>query len=310
MTEERKLTICSVYHSLAAKRLLELNYEFTRTCNLHTDIRWIVADNTPADFSEKLETGEKFIIVPGAGEIGGVPKWMWGTCQHSRALKHAISEVTTRFAVILDMDFYIVIPEWMQAIPQYMIENNLAFFGVPWHPVHHRKWRYFPSPHTLFVDLHKINREELIFEPQYTAILHPSFLVRLKERMIKKILPKHLQGRLDINSFPDTGYPIYERFAEKMKYECPQPVFRASPSFVDRLLPDQFSFVPKRRDYFTTIGFRERGLPDCAGKRWEEFIWEGRPYGFHIRGSHKLQNSLEGDLCDIRTILHELHSRD
>ena len=78
MTSNYDITICSVYHSLEAKRLLELNYKFVKICNPDVAIRWIVADNTPSGFLEKLNP-QQFIVVPGAGEITGLLPWMWGS---------------------------------------------------------------------------------------------------------------------------------------------------------------------------------------------------------------------------------------
>lgn len=298
------ITICSVYHSLEAKRLLELNYDFVKKRNPDSNIHWVVADNTPPDFSEELDP-RKFTIVPGAGEINGLLPWMWGSYRHSRALKNTIPHITTRFALFLDIDFYIVISSWMTVIPRYMQEQGLAFFGVPWHPSHERKWRYFPSPHTLFIDLQKISRDALDFEPVFGDMINPSLYMRVREYMRRNFFPSSVRRRLDIGVYSDTGYPIYKQFAGKTKYECPQPVFRAVPSFFDHLLPDRLSFVPKRAGYFTRTSFGDLGYPDCMARGWEEFMWQGNPYGFHIRGSHKLQNDLERNITYIRHALDE-----
>lgn len=303
-TTHQDITICSVYHSLEAKRLLELNYDLVKKLNPNANVRWVVGDNTLPDFSEKLDP-QKFTIVPGAGEINGLLPWMWGSYRHSRALKNTIPYITTRFVLFLDIDFYIVISSWMTAIPRYMREQGLAFFGVPWHPSHERKWRYFPSPHTLFVDLQMISRDALDFEPVFGDMINPSLGMRIKEYVRRNVIPFSMRQRLDIGAYSDTGYPIYKQFAGKTKYECPQPVFRVAPSILDRLLPDRFSFIPKRANYITRTCFRDLGYPDCAVRGWEEFMWHGHPYGFHIRGSHKLQNHLEGDIVCIRNILEE-----
>lgn len=293
------LTICSVYHSHEAKRLLELNYDFVQNMNPRANIRWIVADNTPPDFPEKLGATKKFIIVPGADDVEDVPTWAWGSYRHARALAHTIGNITTRFALFLDIDFYIVIPSWIAKIPQYMQTEGLHFFGVPWHPDHKRKWRYFPSPHTLFVDMENVERDKLNFEPN--VFLSPTRHYVKKIR--KKVFSHDWCTRFEINSVPDTGYPIYERFHDEAPYECPQPVFRGQANTLDRVLPDWLSLVPKRDGYFTRTSFHDLGYPDCMREGWEEFIWQGKPFGFHIRGSHKLENDLDGNLMHIRNTL-------
>lgn len=305
MASNDDITICSVYHSLATKRLLELNYELVTTRNPGMTVRWVVADNRPPDFPEKIDS-EKFIVVPGAGDVNGFLPWMWGSYRHARALKNTIPKITTRFAVFLDIDFYILVPSWMSVIPTYMQEHGLAFFGVPWYPSHLRKWRYFPSCHSLFVDLAIIAREQLDFEPVFGDMIHPPLRSRIKEKARKIFLPSGLRKRLDIGAYSDTGYPIYRRFAGKVKHECPQPVFHASVNGFDRILPDRLSFIPKRAGYFTRTGFGDLGYPDCMAQGWEEFMWQGNPYGFHIRGgSEKLQNDVEGNIMHIRNILSE-----
>ena len=303
MNPDNELTICSVYHSRESKRLLELNYNLVRTLNPDADIRWVVANNTPDGFSEKLDP-KKFIIVKGADEISGLLPWMWGSYRHSRALKNTLPHIATRYALILDIDFYILVPSWMNIIPQHMQEAKLAFFGVPWNPSYQRKWRYFPSPHTLFIDLNRVPRDQLDFEPVFPDMLHPTLGLRIKERA-KFFLPDSLRRRLELGTYSDTGYPIYKRFSGITRHECPQPVFRKTPTIIDQMLPDRLSFIPKRPGYFTPIGFREQGFPDCVSEGWEEFMWRDRPYGFHIRGTHKLHNDVDGNIAHVHTVLDE-----
>lgn len=57
-----QLTIASVYHSLESKKLLEVNYDFTEKMNPKSRLNWIVADNSPPEFSEKINSG-RFKVV-------------------------------------------------------------------------------------------------------------------------------------------------------------------------------------------------------------------------------------------------------
>ena len=156
------ITICSVYHSLEAKRLLELNYDLVQKMNPNIQIQWIVADNTPKGFTDKINEN-KFTIVPGADGFQPVPDWLIGSYHHSEAINNSLKHITTRFAVFLDIDFYILRKNWMRIVLAHMQKNDLALFGAPWHPVHIKKIRYFPGPHALFVDLKKVPISQIDF---------------------------------------------------------------------------------------------------------------------------------------------------
>ncbi len=305
MSFSEGITICSVYHSSETKRLLELNYDLVTALHPGTPIRWIVGDNTPSEMKEKIDP-QKFIVVPGAGELEGI-LGRRGSYRHAHALRNATKHITTRFALVLDIDFYIVVPEWMQEIPRYMKEHNLAFFGVSWHPSYLWKWRYFPSPHTLFVDMSKIPATDLDFVPDYD-LAHP-LLLSWKKSLFKNLIPFRLRKRLGINTSRDTGYKIYKKYFRSAAYACAQSVVEKieNPSF---LLPERLSIVPKRAGYLTQVRFSDLGYPDCMGEGWEEFMWKEKPYGFHIRGSDKLQDDLEGNIIRIRSILDQFRVKN
>ena len=78
---------------------------------------------------------------------------------------------------------------------------------------------------------------------------------------------------------------------------------------IERLLPDRWCLVPKRPGYFSETGFRDRGLADLEGRGWEEFLWRGEPFGFHVRSQPKLKRkeSLSNHLRDVREVLRDLN---
>ena len=303
------LTICSVYHSIESKRLLELNYDFVRQMNQGTSIKWIVADNTPRDFSGSIDE-KKFTVVPGAQDTKPVPDWLVGSYRHSEAINNSLKFITTRFVLFLDIDFYLVRKDWMEYVTSYMQARNLGLFGVPWHPFHVSKIRYFPSHHALFVDLKKIPIASLDFRPEYDFIMHPTLMTRLARKM-RKI--KHaISKRMMIGMSPDTGFKLYRRFRSCAAFEYATPVFipatdlcdiPESASVWEKIAPDIISYIPKRTGYYTEHGFGSAGFADARGEHWEEFMWEGKPYGFHVRGTHKLKNDLEGGMGKIKIIM-------
>jgi len=52
---------------------------------------------------------------------------------------------------------------------------------------------------------------------------------------------------------------------------------------IEYFLPDDLCYLPKRRDSYTGTGLRELGYLSDAPEYWEEFMWQGRPLGFHVR---------------------------
>lgn len=309
-SDNQNVTICSVYHSSAAKRLLELNYDFVRNMNPGVFFRWIVGDNTPKGFTDVLD-GKKFQIVPGADGIRPVPDWLVGSYRHSEAVNNSLKYITTRFVLFLDIDFYIVRKNWMRDVIAHMQKNNLAFFGVPWHPIHTAKFRYFPSHHALVVDLRKVPVSQLDFYPDYDEMMSPATLTSRVVHKIHKLI-RTVSRRMTIGSSHDTGFRIYNRFRSCALFEYATPVFVAatdlrgipeSESFWERILPDRFSYIPKQPGYYTDKGFHSAGFVDARSRRWEEFMWQEKPYGFHIRGTDRLQNDLEGNIREINAIL-------
>jgi len=323
MAERSELTICSVYYSSLNKDLLELNWELVNKLNSSKNWVWLVADNTPTEVAGKID-GKKFQVIPGA-KYEDLPDyirpWMKGSYHHTLAINNSLEYIKNRFALFLDSDFYIVRPEWVTEIIDHMKENNLAFFGVPWHPKHIKKYRYFPTIHSLFVDFGKVSKNDLIFSPQYEEILMPSFKTRLV-RKAKKIFLKFLSAeRRSIGESHDSGYAIFRKYKgnRKFKFECPKPVFmperdlKAYPAalssanrILEKFLPDRFCFFPKKKNYYTEIGFSRFGYFDAVSQGWEEFIWKEKPFGFHLRGSYRLKSDSESSVALVHQVLNSL----
>ena len=48
-------------------------------------------------------------------------------------------------------------------------------------------------------------------------------------------------------------------------------------------LPDRWQFVPIKKGYFTEKGFGELGHFSARAYGGDEFMWQGKPFGFHVR---------------------------
>ena len=57
------------------------------------------------------------------------------------------------------------------------------------------------------------------------------------------------------------------------------------------LTPGFASPVPKRPGYCSADGFGSMGAPDLASLGWEEFVWRGEPFAFHIGATHSRESA-------------------
>lgn len=310
---ENELTICTV--SFKHKNLIEANIDFVDKMNPRMNIFWIVVENTPEGTSEKLTIGDRknLKVIQGiANNFQGVAS---ASYHHASGLNAAIKEVKTRYALILDPDFYIVKKDWAGEVLKHMKKNNLTFFGAPYNPKRYMKYRYFPCIHCVFIDLGKISKEKLDFSPQYEQepLLVNRGIVAAKRRMKAKLLhefiyklKQHARFMIKrsavIGSSRDTGYALYKNYSNDpvLNSECVKPVFRfgfsvmkpwylASPFnlFFEKFLPDSLCYAPKRINYYTVKKFGDLGYPDVFSKGWDEFVWKGVPFGFHLQGAKK-----------------------
>src|SRR3989344_4044962 len=131
------------------------------------------------------------------------------------------------------------------------------------------------------------------------------------ERLFRKIV-KFLGAatkRTKIGYLKDTGYLLYKRFygRTEVKYETLQAVFRpdmkSRSSLIDSFFPDRWSYIPKKKDYYATVGFREKGLFDFNGNGFEEHMWQGKPFAVHVRRVWKRKDVPECTEILKKTIL-------
>ncbi len=288
-----ELTVCSVSYYNA--RHLALNWELSDHLNRgDARLHWVVAENTPDGSDAKLDAGDRrFLVIPGVGEEHR------DNYQHTEALHKCFAHVQTRHLLVLDPDFYIVRPRWVRGILGHMQRNDLAMLGVPWHPKYTDKYRYFPCVHCFFVDLDKIGIDDLDFRPGCAD--EPTKLPASRAagtrrgfagRLLDMALLRHRR-----KDYRDTGTRMYLRYARdaRYRYECATPVYRLPDDYpgkgnplslrsrlLEAVLPDSYCYLPKRTGSYVPDGFLDR-RNGTASEFWEEFMWRGEPFGFHVR---------------------------
>ncbi len=243
-----------------------------------------------------------------------------GSYQHAAALNQFVRQHShTRYLLVLDPDFYVIAPNWIARMLEHMQSNGLAFFGAPWHPRWYAKYRYFPCPHFLCVDMHRIAPELLDFTPDLIPQkAKPGFYSLLRQYPTIKLLSGLTWARRRIGRAKDTGYRIYKRF-HHLPVSLLQPVMvqdingAAVPHLswrvghmLETMLPESISFFPRRPGYFSERGLATFGLPDLNAHQWEEFLWQGQPFGFHLRRFVKGARDVSAELEMLKQVLERM----
>jgi hypothetical protein len=233
---------------------------------------------------------------------------------HAAGLNIALENVRTRYAVVIDPDLYVVRPNWLEDVIAHMTQHDLAVFGVPWNPRWYQKFRYFPCTHLMVIDLQKCRWRRDMLAPdlvrpggKYVSKFWLEFPETAKAgawaglRSLISNLPRAIgedrRQRQTIGASHDTGFSLLEEFKRdpRLKAETATAVFTPKIGFmpatvtplqrlVDAVAPDRWSYLPKKPGYFTTRGFDAFGFPDTRALGWEEFLWKGEPFAFHVRG--------------------------
>jgi hypothetical protein len=313
-----------------------LNQRLTRFLNPATPVQWIVVTNDTKKPARIVPQVASDTVLLGRAPVDRSLDFPKGR-HHAAGLHRIIEHVATRFLLVLDPDFFIVRRNWIADCLGHMEAGGLSFFGAPHHPRRASKFRYFPSVMCTFVDLDRVNRGDLDFNPgtyhritvagrkERRARRQESSRVPMLTRMFRGV--GHFIGRPGyVGKVQDTGYRIHDRFftdsAHKSDYvtpvlrreiEWPEAFGNGSPLALLRrfylsppLLGESFSILPTRDGYTTREGFREHGFPSVTDHAWEEHVWRGEPFGFHVtRHSRFHSMDLTIDFTDVERAVSE-----
>ncbi len=293
-----KIVIVSVNYGSPA--FLEYNIGLVASSNVDADYSWIVVDNgsdppldTAAYKNVQIESGfakEEFEN---------------GSYHHAAALNKAVGKCAADFLLIIDPDFYVLQENWLKHTAEYMVRNNIAIFGAPWHPRHHQKIRYFPSPHFMLINTRIVSKSDLDFTPELDAYGN-------RKRFLRSLqLPTIMVSLLTVGTSWDTGYRVYKKFGKNrfVKIGLLSPVWDKRISdldlvkkFVCQLLPDRINVFPKKHGYYTGDNPIPKGV---SLKGAEVFLFEEQLFGIHFRNC---MNS-ERDISEKIRVVPELLSK-
>lgn len=319
MNASEELTICSV--SFESRPFLESNLLLTRALNPGLDISWLVAENSPNGSANRLEGNPGFRVIDGVERPHDV--LAPASCHHAFALNKLVTEAPSRFLLILDPDFYILQSGWITTLLKHMQSHELAFFGAPWNPTWIRKYRYFPCAHCLLIDTTRVDRPLLDFTPWFEGRDPSKDWKSLPKGTPKKLLhaPMNLLGlwqdRQQVTAVPDVGYRLFERYGGSSDVECLTPVFdpkedikssirrfTSIDAWIERFLPEELCLLPKKEGYFSRKSFVNFDFPDLKKLGWEEFLWQDRPFGVHIRSFPKSGAQREFHLKQLASLIN------
>ena len=296
------VSILSVFHSPLTKELLEINQALIARLNPGSEHQWLVGQNFEeragalASFKEKNTR----VVAGAVGYRHDVLSWLRGSYRHGEGLQTLAPLVRTRFFIILDPDFFIIRPHWIQELTHAMTTKGLSFFGAPFNPKRFPLYRYFPSVNFMAIDSSRVDKSSLDFSPGYRGQEKEKHAWLFQRRM--KIL---LGGRAGIGKRRETGFYIYRQYHDTHTNECIQPVFSQKPGWLDRILPEQLSHVPHKKGYSTSQGFNHYGFPDLRSEfGWEEYIYHDAPYAFHMQGGKEEKNMTQA--MAVRQILQRI----
>ena len=135
LSKNEAITICSVSYN--SWDFLTLNWDLVSRLNRgNSGWKWVIVNNGSKTTSEPaFVPNGKCFITNGDQADDRVPIEYRGSFHHGVGLNKSLSYVDTRFTLFLDPDFFIVFgQDWINSVVGYMLQNDLSFFGVPWHP--------------------------------------------------------------------------------------------------------------------------------------------------------------------------------
>jgi hypothetical protein len=295
-----ELTVCTVsFHSAP---FVMTNIRLTSKLNPRISVKWIVAENSPANSLHKMPSKSSCALEPDVHVIDGVEGSHIPTYHHSLALLKCVEQARTRFILVLDPDFFVIKSDWVRIVTQYMRECELAILGVPWHP-RHDKYRYFPAVHFCLFDTQRFAKGEIDFRPDYPdgdndtnwpcgRDAHRRYFAKSRIAQWLGGLPLPVIRHRRV-FHTDTGSRLYKKYARDaaLKFEILDPVYDRTADgrnlsylgkLLDSILPDDLCYRPKGYKV-SEASFVPRLVADDSSRLWEEFTWKGAPFGFHVR---------------------------
>jgi hypothetical protein len=300
------LTMLSVKYG--SSRFLTRNAALCRALNPEAAYEWLVVNN---DFDEAFAADPRFRVVSG---VPAVSKSDRGSYHHAAGIKAGLEFVSSRYVLLHDHDFFVIRPDWVRELLEYVEVHRLAFFGSVWHP----RWSYqprgFPSVHFMLIDLEQVPVSALDFTPDMTgdrldAVISAPHLP----------IPRALRSLLQVGRFRDTGWRVRDRFRRStLRFECLVPHWNLEVAldvapwlhrWLSPWLPDALNPLPRGSSALTDQSFLRSDSVTGYERGWEEFFWRGAPFGVHLRTVGRRAGDVIQDDAELDRLLELYRTR-
>ena len=271
------------------------NMANVRNFNPTGNYEWIVVDNSSSEWDFGSVKDIKFTLYKGINEKILKPLFLKGVSGvNAVSVDFGITKSHTRFICVLDPDFFVVYPNWIDTVIGYMREAGVGILSAPYHPTWYDK-AHLATGHFMVIDTQYVPKELLSFAPSLRDLQIP-------ER------PNWLGKRRNIKRFRDCGSQIEELFGYEMEYLIPLYDHSANPRIskfdraLDRMLPKHYRLT--NIDY-PVINARVLGPISDA----ETYYWRGYPFAIHLRRFGQLMLGKDLKLIDnsIENILTQIY---
>jgi len=273
------------------------NVQTVRAFNPNGIHKWILIDNSSGTDISTIEDEQPTIYK------GPEDKYLRSFFVKQASLSNAVSlnfgitKAYTRFICVMDPDFFVIYPNWIDAVLGYMDSAGVGILSAPYHPIWYEK-AHRATGHFMLIDTNIIPASMLNFAPS-----EKQYDVR------KKALPNWIGERRKIRRSYDCGSQIEERFGSNIEYLVPVYDKRIQPRLgkldlaIDKILP--------KRWRFTNIEYPVASIV-LSGilAQVEQYFWFGCPFAIHLRrfgqgligtDVSKSDNEIDGALSQIYT---------
>lgn len=295
------LTICSVDYNNQAE--LNINYSLTKRLNPKSEFEWIRIQNAPLNNVDKAQARKNFTLINGVdpSEIqeNEILKSR-GSYHHALGLNLLKNlDIASDYLLIVDPDFFIIYPEWIKEVINYMRSNKLDVFGAPYDYRYFEKYRYFPSVWCCFIDLNKVDIQKVDWRP-----LNPySYKISKLDHFWYYLFKNSNHPRIGLGRDGDTGARFFLKFHKETKNDILIPSAEkyieklAKKSNYDFLYPKRYRYLPKKK-YYNLLRFSDFGLKEFDPVYSEQYFFKNKPFAYHIRFKKMIQKNAGSNSFD------------
>lgn len=247
--------------------LFSLNYYSVHRFNPNSEHKTVLVNNTTGEVRGldgvdivpglNIELIEPLLIKRVSDEVG-------------LALMMGLRAVDTRYICVLDPDFFVICPHWIDAMKAHMEATGVGIITAPPYPTHYNK-RNTVTNNFIFIDTEKFPKALINFVPSKRDVVWNKIGV-----IIANTKGHALYHYFRKNVFYDCGDQIEMRAETKIEHLTALYNHKRSPyySWFERIVPKRFRLINNNVPY----------LPLAAlDTNKEVWLWSGIPFGIHLR---------------------------